>query len=87
MALLQQLFEERDDDKRDYAAPDERVEDHHQPPEDAAAGCTEKSGEVITGFAEESPEDDEENEVQHAQRHIREQKRFNGFHFYPLFSI
>ena len=75
--LFEELAEEREHEEREDRAPDEGVEDHERPPENAAVGRTQGIGHGESGLSEESLEDEEQDEVQHAQRHVGEQKRFH----------
>ena len=72
--LLENLAYEREDEEREYCAPDERVDDHQYPPEDAAGGCAKSVGDDVARLAKESLEEQEQNEMHHAQRHIRKQE-------------
>ena len=82
--LLDDLSDEREDEQRENRAPDERVHHHDRPPEDSAAGCSERPGDRRPGLAEESAENHEQDEMNHAERDIREQERF---HCASLLSI
>lgn len=75
LGLLQDLADEREDEEREDCAPDEGVDDHDHPPDDAVGGRAECAGDGIAGLAEEAAlEDQEQNEMHHAQRHIGEQE-------------
>ena len=75
--LLYDLPEERKDEEREDRAPDERVEDHDHPPQYATARRAKGVGHDEPRLAEETLEDEEQDEVQHAKRHVGEQERFH----------
>ncbi len=70
--LLYDLPDEREHEEREHRAPDKGVEDHDHPPDGAAARRAEGVGHDESRLAEEALEDEEQDEVQHAQRHIGE---------------
>ena len=74
MFSLQHLADERKDEEREDRAPDEGVDDHDRPPEDAAGGCAEGAGDDVARLAKEAPKDHEQHEMQHAQWHIGKQE-------------
>ena len=75
LSLLQDLADEREDEEGEDRTPDERVDDHDQPPDDTVGGRAERAGDGIAGLAEEAAlEDQEQDEMHHAQRHIGEQE-------------
>ena len=71
---LQDLANEREDEEREDCAPYERVDDHDYPPENAAGGCAEGIGDDVAWLTKESLEEQEQNEMHHAQRYIGEQE-------------
>lgn len=77
--LLQQLADEREDEERKHRAPQERVDDHQHPPEDAAGSRAKCIRHGISRLPKECRilEHEEADEVNDAQRHVREQKRFH----------
>ena len=71
--LLDHLADEREDEERENRAPDERVEDHERPPEDTVGGGAEGVGNGVAGLAEEAAlEDQEQDEMHHAERDVCE---------------
>ena len=71
--LLDHLADEREDEEREDCAPDERVEDHERPPEDTARRGAESVGNGVAGLAEEAAlEDQEQDEMHHAERDVCE---------------
>lgn len=80
MPLLQDLADEGEDEEGEDGAPKEGVDDHHDPPEEAAVGGAEGVGDGVARLPEElrALEDQEADEVNDTQRNIREQERFHG---------
>ena len=77
MLSLQDLADERKDEKRDYRAPDEGVNDHQHPPENASGRRAKGVGDDVARLPKEALEYQETDEMHHAQRHIGKQKRFH----------
>ena len=75
LLLLDDFAEEGEDEEREDGAPDERVENHERPPDDTVGGGAESVGDGVAGLAEETAlEDQEQDEMHHAERDIREQE-------------
>ena len=73
LPLLDDFAEEGEDEEREDGAPDEGVEDHERPPEDTLRGGAEGTRDSVAGLAEETAlEDQEEHEVDDAERDVRE---------------
>ncbi len=73
LRLLDDFAEEREDEEREDRAPDEGVEDHERPPEDTVGGGAESVGDGVAGLAEEAAlEDQEQDEMHHAERDVCE---------------
>ena len=71
--LLDHFAEEREDKEREDRAPDEGVEDHQHPPEDSFGGGAESVGDGVARLAEETAlEDQEQDEVDDAERDVCE---------------
>ena len=70
--LLQHFSDEREDEERENRAPDEGINDHQHPPENAAGGCADGIGDDVARLAKETLENQEADEMRHAQRHISE---------------
>ena len=71
--LLDHLADEREDEERENRAPNEGVEDHERPPEDTARRGAESVGDGVAGLAEEAAlEDQEQDEMHHAERDVCE---------------
>ena len=74
LLLLDDLAEEGEDEEREDGAPDEGVEDHDDPPEDAAVRGAQGACHDGTGPTEEAAEDDEQDEVDDAQGNVGEEE-------------
>ena len=73
LLLLEDFAEEGEDEEGEDGAPDEGVEDHERPPEDTLGGGAESVGDGVAGLAEEAAlEDQEQNEMHHAERDVCE---------------
>ena len=71
--LLDHFAEEGEDEERENCAPDEGVEDHQHPPEDTFGGSAESAGDGVARLAEETAlEDQEQDEVDDAERDVCE---------------
>ena len=71
--LLEHFAEEGEDEEREDGAPDEGVEDHERPPEDALGGGAEGVGDGVAGLSEEAAlEEQEEDKVDDAERNVCE---------------
>lgn len=77
-ALLEELAQEGEHEEGEDCAPDERVEDHKHPPERPAVGRAQRVRNRVSRLPQEALEDQEQDEVQHAQRHVCQQKRFHS---------
>lgn len=77
IGLLEELADQREDEEREDRTPDEGVDDHQRPPQDAAGGNPERAGDSVAGLAEEALENQEADEVDDAQRNVGEQERFH----------
>ena len=80
LPLLDDFAEEGEDEEREDGAPDEGVEDHERPPEDTLGGGAESVGDGVAGLAEEAAlEEQEEDEVDDAERDVCEEEGFHRF--------
>ena len=80
LPLLDDFAEEGEDEEREDGAPDEGVEDHERPPEDTLRGGAEGVGNGVAGLAQEAAlEEQEEDEVDDAERDVCEEEGFNWF--------
>ena len=71
--LREHFAEEGEDEEGEDGTPDERVEDHERPPEHPARGCAECVGNGVAGLSEEAAlEDQEQDEMHHAERDVCE---------------
>ena len=78
--LLNDFTEYGEDNEREDGAPDERVEDHQRPPEDTLGGGAESVGDGVAGLSEEAAlEEQEEDEVDDAERDVCEEEGFHRF--------
>ena len=75
--LLYDFPDEGKDEEREDSAPDKGVEDHDHPPDGTAARRAEGVGHDESRLAEKPLEDEEQDEVQHAKRHVGKQERFH----------
>ena len=57
---LQNLADKRKDEEREDCAPDEGVDDHDRPPEDAAGGRAEGVGDDVARLAKKALEEHED---------------------------
>ena len=75
LLLLDDFAEEGEDEEREDGAPDEGVENHERPPEDAVGGRAESTRDGVAGLAEEAAlEEQEEDEVDDAERNVCEEE-------------
>ena len=73
LLLLDDFAEEGEDEERENRTPDKGVEDHERPPEDSFGGGAESVGNGVAGLAEEAAlEEQEEDEVDDAERDVCE---------------
>ena len=80
LPLLDDFAEEGEDEEREDGAPDEGVEDHERPPEDTLRGGAEGVGDGVAGLSEEAAlEEQEEDEVDDAERDVCEEEGFHRF--------
>ena len=70
----QELAQEGGDEDGNHGPPDEGVEDHDDPPEDAAVRGAQGACHDGAGPAQEAAEDDEQDEVDDAQGDVGEQE-------------
>ena len=74
MLSLQDLADERKDEEREYRAPDEGVDDHQPPPENASGRRAKGVGDDVARLPKEALEYQETDEMYHAQRNIGKQE-------------
>ena len=63
---VERLAQEREDEERQHGAPDERVDDHDGPPENATARRAKRARDDRARPAEPAAEDHEQDEVNDA---------------------